>query len=476
MIWADTSDANPGDGVAEDALGNTTLRAAIEEANALAGVDNIDSSVVGNILLTMGTPLEITSEININGGGQITVDGGGVTGVFSVFDGLPGALTVSLDNLTITGGYSYYGGGAVRNGENLTIANSDISGNSANTMFGHGGAIYNTGELTIDNTSVTSNQAADGGGIYNQYGIVDLNSATISGNTATSNGGGILSLGSLEIDLSSISDNTADNYGGAIADFGTADIRRTNFVYNEASSGGAVFINSCFITGHNQLDNAFAYNEATFSSGSPFTGSGGAISASGGALNLDQITVSSNTAANGGGGIAIRDANAMCGTELLIRFSTIAFNSATAAAGQGGGILVEDLLSTLDLVSTIVGDNSVPNVANGPDINANSIDAEFSLISNTTGIGVIIGANNQNGVSPDLAPLSLNGGPTLNHALNLNSPAVDNGKTAETTPHRFRSTRRILRTNYWPGNGYRRPLNRAQIATLTTTATMTWPI
>ena len=34
---ADTVDATPGDGVAEDAEGNTSLRAAVMEANALGG-------------------------------------------------------------------------------------------------------------------------------------------------------------------------------------------------------------------------------------------------------------------------------------------------------------------------------------------------------------------------------------------------------------------------------------------------------
>src|SRR5688572_7311465 len=37
----DTVDANPGDGVAQDAAGQTTLRAAIMEANARAGDDSI---------------------------------------------------------------------------------------------------------------------------------------------------------------------------------------------------------------------------------------------------------------------------------------------------------------------------------------------------------------------------------------------------------------------------------------------------
>ena len=38
---ADTSDANPGDGVCADGAGACTLRAAIEEANARAGADTI---------------------------------------------------------------------------------------------------------------------------------------------------------------------------------------------------------------------------------------------------------------------------------------------------------------------------------------------------------------------------------------------------------------------------------------------------
>src|SRR5215210_21419 len=39
---ADTVDATPGNGVAADAAGNTSLRAAIMEANALAGADTIN--------------------------------------------------------------------------------------------------------------------------------------------------------------------------------------------------------------------------------------------------------------------------------------------------------------------------------------------------------------------------------------------------------------------------------------------------
>ena len=42
---ADTMDANPGDGIAADADGNTSLRAAVMEANSLAGDDTINLPV-----------------------------------------------------------------------------------------------------------------------------------------------------------------------------------------------------------------------------------------------------------------------------------------------------------------------------------------------------------------------------------------------------------------------------------------------
>src|SRR5204863_9800730 len=38
----DTVDVNPGDGLARDASGRTSLRAAVMEANALAGADSIN--------------------------------------------------------------------------------------------------------------------------------------------------------------------------------------------------------------------------------------------------------------------------------------------------------------------------------------------------------------------------------------------------------------------------------------------------
>src|SRR4051812_9092837 len=45
----DTNDAAPSDGACADSSGACTLRAAIQEANSLAGDDTINFSVTGNI-------------------------------------------------------------------------------------------------------------------------------------------------------------------------------------------------------------------------------------------------------------------------------------------------------------------------------------------------------------------------------------------------------------------------------------------
>src|SRR5438874_7850918 len=77
----DSVDVSPGDGVAQDSLGRTSLRAAIMEANALAGADTINVPA-GTYALTRaganedaaatGDP-DITGDLSIVGGGRESV-------------------------------------------------------------------------------------------------------------------------------------------------------------------------------------------------------------------------------------------------------------------------------------------------------------------------------------------------------------------------------------------------------------------
>ena len=62
------NDIAPGDGVCFDSIGACTLRAAIEESNALAGIDNIEFAVDGTITVSadVGALPQITGQLNID--------------------------------------------------------------------------------------------------------------------------------------------------------------------------------------------------------------------------------------------------------------------------------------------------------------------------------------------------------------------------------------------------------------------------
>jgi len=80
----DTADSNPGNGTCSDANGNCTLRAAIEEANA-GSADLIDFSVSGTIIPSSILPVILEGDLEINGGGNITLDASGFAyGLFIV--------------------------------------------------------------------------------------------------------------------------------------------------------------------------------------------------------------------------------------------------------------------------------------------------------------------------------------------------------------------------------------------------------
>jgi CSLREA domain-containing protein len=166
----DAADASPGNGVCATAGGVCTLRAAIQEANALSGTDIINFSVSGTINLTRALP-DITSNItidNTSGPAALTVNrsSGGNYRIFTIASG----ATVTIDGLTITNGNGVEGGG-VRNAGTLTIQDCTISGNNtvgARPLTGGGAGVFNasTGILNILRSAIFNNTATGqtGGG------------------------------------------------------------------------------------------------------------------------------------------------------------------------------------------------------------------------------------------------------------------------------------------------------------------------
>lgn len=103
----DQPDANPGDGIAETASGETTLRAAVQEANATPGPDTIILPA-GLIELSLESltdhtaasgDLEITDDLVISGAGreESIIDASQIDSVFHIQDG----VSLTLENLTL---------------------------------------------------------------------------------------------------------------------------------------------------------------------------------------------------------------------------------------------------------------------------------------------------------------------------------------------------------------------------------------
>ena len=168
------------------------------------GVDVISFSVTGTITLGSALP-DIASDVTIDGGSAITVDGANNYRPFTI----EGA-TVTFAGLTIIHGSASHGGGIDSNGT-LTVAHSTITGNTA---------------------------LIQGGGINSEVALT-VTDSTICGNTALTQGGGISFNGTASITNSTICENTAVRQGGGILAYGVATITNTTIVAN-AAQGGAI--------------------------------------------------------------------------------------------------------------------------------------------------------------------------------------------------------------------------------------------
>jgi CSLREA domain-containing protein len=205
----DAVDAALGNGVCATATGECTLRAAVQEANALAGADTINVPA-GNYFLILQGPnenaastgdLDLKGELTINGtGASFPVIGG--SGIDRVFD-IQANAVVTLSRLTMQNGSpsgTSVAGGGLRNAGALTLL--DVSVRNNTVQNGDGGGIGNlsSGRMLLTNVTVSGNVAADrGGGIANDVGgTMQLVNVTITDNGAFT-GGDIDNLGDAEL-------------------------------------------------------------------------------------------------------------------------------------------------------------------------------------------------------------------------------------------------------------------------------------
>ncbi len=474
---ADFGDASVGNGVAMDQLGRTTLRAAIQEANALPTPDNIILPA-GTFRLTrpgesddlaVTGDLDILDSVNIVGAGANStfIDGNDLDRIFQI---MPGAR-VSISGVTIRNGTAVNAGGILNSGT-LAITDSIIEGNVATgKTTSVGGGIGNSfGLLTINRVTFRNNSAVlNGGGLYNNTGAISITDSTFTGNAAGNDGGGLsIFNGSLNVTRGTITNNTSGADGGGLsAENAMMTLQDSTISSNNATldAGGINLINNASLSVVN----------STVSSNSAGKYGGGARVGGGSSLILDKTTIQQNRATKNGGGIDVDQAfvemrNSLVrgntATEdgggidnyqgtLRISNSTIAENTSMLA---GGGIL-NAASSTVVLVNVTIADNTA--VTSGGGVSnfgsfslGNTLIAKNSSTANTRDIigtftslgtnligdlgnalGITTDTSNFWGstllpVDPKLGPLQNNGGPTATYALLAGSVAIDAGTNA----------------------------------------------
>ncbi len=420
-------------------------------AAALAVASDGDTIAVqsGNYTET----LVIDHSLTIRGDSpQITiVDGNGGGAVFAI---VPTA-TVTIENLTLQNGYNDNGGGGIYNEGTLTVTNSIIKNNEAKSEEGGGGilnetgatmvmtativtgnqatfgaGIFNGGVLTIENSAVTQNTTKGpspetGGGIEND-GILILRNSEVSGNVVGGilegdDGGGIENAGILEISNSVIYDNVASaGVGGGIDNITTGQATIISSTIRDNSGGAGGGINN---EGTLWLSHSLVYTNTATNTDFAFSiGGGGIRNNAAGAITVTNSTVGGNLAYEGGGGGLL---NRTISATVLLRSSTFYHNL---------GSSIYNLTGTVTLSNTLIGDN----LTGGSDFNCGGhttgIVSDGSNLDSGTSCGLGIGDLIE--TNPMLGPLQDNGGPTLTHALEVDSPAVDVTTVCEATDQR----------------------------------------
>lgn len=156
----DAVDLLPGDGTCATLAGECTLRAAVQEANALSGSDSIVVPA-GTYVLTlagvedhaMSGDLDVTDALAITGAGAATtiIDGNDTSGVFDVHSG-----SFQLDGVTVQHGRSENGlAGGITAVVPITVTTSVVRANHGYT----GGGIFAPSGVTLVGTTVTENLA-----------------------------------------------------------------------------------------------------------------------------------------------------------------------------------------------------------------------------------------------------------------------------------------------------------------------------
>lgn len=402
----DTVDATPGDGTCADASSACSLRAAISEANALAGDDTItvpagtytQTLVAANDDANAGGDWDIASNITINGADAATTflqaaatAGTATERVLNIRSG-----TVTISNVTIRNG-RFTGtmttatrGAGIENLGTLTLNTVTLRDNQINSTSGNsiGAGLHNAGPaVTLTNSTITANSnvrvsggSAFGGGLSSITAVtMTITNSSISGNSATSQAGGLAfgagmyleNLFNVTATDSTFNSNTGSGATGsngngvrALSNIGAAVFNATNCTFsNNSGTTGAnnQGVGIQFFTTAVAATLSATLNRVTVA-GNVGNGNGVGVNLTlnggNGTVNVNNSTISGNTGGLNGGGLFVSNAgsiNTSPGT-VNVTNSTISGNTVSA---NGGGFAMEQ--PTAGVITTNFNFSTVAN-------------------------------------------------------------------------------------------------------------------
>lgn len=431
---ADGADAAPGDGDCVTAGGDCSLRAAIEEANALRGFDTVALAAGVHVVAAPAAPDEddagqiaIGEDMEIIGAGadRTFIDGGGAAAIFHVI-----GARVRISALTVR-----RGDGSLRpvlessDGE-LTL---ERFGFADNTGARFGGSIVNLGNLSIFNSVFEDNR---GELIEHRGGHLLLDGVVMRRNDSTVYDEGYVF--PVRVLRSEIAENGVGLYGCVTV---VDSVLRDNTNWGIACESGGVVVSGSTISGNGGaginsdggvrvVDSTIRGNGWVLSPPVALPSGLGAVG-NGGIIAIGKVVVQRSTIeGNLGYGINVEIAADVENTTIVgndvglyVGEELSRVESSTIAGNTEIGLWVFD-------EATLVVRNSIVS-GNGDDCSGVVDLGGFNIVGDIEGCDASPPASDRIGIDPLLGPLQGNGGPTQTMAPLDGSPALDGEAAGE---------------------------------------------
>ncbi len=440
--------------LAQHLVGNGTAESCTSEALTWAVVDGgyVTFNCGGNksISVTSEIPISSNTLTVIDGGGTVTLDGGGKNRIFK----LESSRSLSVRNLTLKNGHSVppdgespnaYSGGAIAGSylSKLEIINSTFSDNHS----GGGGAVFvgSAAELTIIDSTFTGNTSWYGGAVFGMLSGITIVNSTFTNNSApkrpisnefgvggaiTTDGAALDSPdgGTISVCGSTFENNSSDNGGGGVWLWAYAldkiIIKGSTFEANSAkSTGGAGRVSIGPTDSSHQgttitKPGAINITGSSFLSNTTTEGNGGALYMDCyGECNVDNSTFYGNSA--GGVGAAIQHVG--WGEDVGHQATSVHFNNVTFVDNENANSILFG--SKFVLNNTVLVSHTSQGFCSDPTSNSGHNLLQYSSVGST------VSCINENVITSDplLAAPANNGGATQTMLPASNSPLIDGG-------------------------------------------------